>query len=44
MLNSDLSPVVPQGGREPPTEKPCGVHAQAGPNKLGLRQDIATIH
>ena len=39
MLNSDLSPAAPQG-----EGNPCGVHAQAGPDKLGLRQDIATIH
>ena len=45
MLNSDLSPAAPQRGRKPLTEKnPCGVHAQAGPDKLGLRQDIAAIH
>ena len=23
MLNSDLSPTAPQGGREPPIDKPC---------------------
>ena len=43
MLNSDLSPVAPKGGREPPQKNPCGFYAQAGPDKLGLRQDIATI-
>ena len=25
MLNSDLSPTAPQGGREPPTDKTCVV-------------------
>ena len=25
MLNSDLSPAAPQGGREPPTDKTCVV-------------------
>ena len=25
MLNSDLSPTAPQGGREPPTDKACVV-------------------
>ena len=44
MLNSDLSPAAPQGGREPPQKNLCGVHAQAGPDKLGLRLDIAAIH
>ena len=45
MLKSDLSPAAPQRGREPLTDKNlCGVHAQTGPDKLGLRQDIAAIH
>ena len=44
MLNSDLSPAAPQGGREPAQKNPCGVHAQAGLDKLVLRKDIATIH
>ena len=44
MLNSDLSQAAPQGGREPPQKNLCGVHAQAAPDKLGLRLDIAAIH
>ena len=44
MLDSDLSPAVLEGGRDPHKQNPCGVHAQAGPGKLGLRQDIATIY
>ena len=27
MLNSDLSPATPQGGRNPLQKKPCGIHA-----------------
>ena len=40
MLNSDLSLAAPQRQGNPPQKNPCGVHVQAGPDKLGLRKDI----
>ena len=42
MLNCGLSPAAPQGGGYPHTQSRCGVHAQVGPDKLGLRQDTVT--
>ena len=44
MSNSDLSLAAPIGEENPLQIKPFGVHAQAGPNKLCLRPDAATIH
>ena len=51
LINHDCLPILMllytklrKGEGYPPQINPCGVHAQAGPDKLGLRQDIATIH
>ena len=45
MSNSVLSQTAPIGGSETPYRlSPWGVHAQADPDKLGLRQDAASMH